>query len=250
VRANSEARESHFMFWECGSVRECEEWTSTLPSELPLWELEFWWTPKFSKSNYKGQNPLDWKVLYIIGNFLERRCPKWACITIWVIKTQVMAKRRVESQIWLPMIKSRELPWLPCVQVACHIPLKSSQWGLQLCFRPHLNRRSTHKIMGLQSYEKPNFGNFSVATPLWPSVGVKPNTWKSWGFGVLRDSRMFRARQQGANTPRIGVFLVSLESSWNVDIENGLALAIWTSSAQVMGKRRAGSQTGSLTPDH
>jgi hypothetical protein len=36
-----------------------------------------------------------------------------------------------------------------------------------------------------------------VATPLWPSVGVKPNTWKSWRFGVLRDSRMFRARQQG-----------------------------------------------------
>jgi hypothetical protein len=36
-----------------------------------------------------------------------------------------------------------------------------------------------------------------VATPLWPSVGVKPNTWKSWGFGVLRDSRMFRAQQQG-----------------------------------------------------
>jgi hypothetical protein len=36
-----------------------------------------------------------------------------------------------------------------------------------------------------------------VATPLWPSVGVKPNTWKSGGFGVLWDSRMFRARQQG-----------------------------------------------------
>jgi len=35
-----------------------------------------------------------------------------------------------------------------------------------------------------------------VATLTWPSVGVKPNTWKSWGFGVLRDSRTFRARQQ------------------------------------------------------
>jgi len=35
-----------------------------------------------------------------------------------------------------------------------------------------------------------------VATLTWPSVGVKPNTWKSWGFGVLRDSRRFRARQQ------------------------------------------------------
>jgi len=35
-----------------------------------------------------------------------------------------------------------------------------------------------------------------VATLTWPSVGVKPNTWKSWAFGVLRDSRMFRAQQQ------------------------------------------------------
>jgi len=61
---------------------------------------------------------------------------------------------------------------------------------------------------------------------------------------------MFRARKQDPKTPRIGVFLVSLERSRSVDIENGLALAIWTSIAQVMGKRRAESQTGSLTPDH
>jgi hypothetical protein len=44
----------------------------------------------------------------------------------------------------------------------------------------------------------------SVATPLWPSVGVKPNTWKSWRFGVLRDSRMFRARQQGPKHLALG----------------------------------------------
>ncbi len=89
-----------------------------------------------------------------------------------------------------------------------------------------------------------------ITTLLWPSVGVKPNTWKKWGFGVLWDSRMFRARQQGSKHLALGVFLVSLQRSWSVDIENGLALAIWTSVAQVMGKRRAGSQTGSLTPDH
>jgi hypothetical protein len=41
---------------------------------------------------------------------------------------------------------------------------------------------------------------------------------------------------------------VSLKRSSNVDIENDLALVIRTSAAQVMGKRRAGSQTGSLTP--
>ncbi len=46
-------------------------------------------------------------------------------------------------------------------------------------------------------------------------------------------------------TPRIEVFFVSLERSWSVNIENGLALVIWTSVAQVMGKRRAGSQTNS-----
>ncbi len=41
------------------------------------------------------------------------------------------------------------------------------------------------------------FSPINVATLLWPSVGVKPNTWKKWGFGVLRDSWMFRVRQQG-----------------------------------------------------
>jgi hypothetical protein len=44
-----------------------------------------------------------------------------------------------------------------------------------------------------------------VATLLWPSVGVKPNTWKKWGFGVPRDSRMFRARQKAQNTLHWGV---------------------------------------------
>jgi hypothetical protein len=45
---------------------------------------------------------------------------------------------------------------------------------------------------------------FTVVTPLWPSVGLKPNTWKSWGFGVLQDSRMFRAQQKGAKHLSLG----------------------------------------------
>jgi hypothetical protein len=62
------------------------EWTFTLPRELPFWELEFRWTSKFLESDCKGQNPLDWKVLYIIENLLKHRCLKWACMThldIW-----------------------------------------------------------------------------------------------------------------------------------------------------------------------
>jgi hypothetical protein len=43
------------------------------------------------------------------------------------------------------------------------------------------------------------------------------------------------------------MFFIPLERSWSVDVQNGLAWAIWTYAAQVMGKRRTGSQTGSLT---
>jgi hypothetical protein len=44
----------------------------------------------------------------------------------------------------------------------------------------------------------------TVATLTWPSVGVKPNTWKSWEFGVSRDSRMFRARLKGEKHLALG----------------------------------------------
>jgi hypothetical protein len=41
-----------------------------------------------------------------------------------------------------------------------------------------------------------------------------------------------------------------LEIYRSLDVENGLAWAIWTFATQVMAKRKVGSQTGSLTPDH
>jgi hypothetical protein len=44
---------------------------------------------------------------------------------------------RVKLPIWLLTTKSWESPWFPCVQVTCNISLESSQWGLQLFFRPH-----------------------------------------------------------------------------------------------------------------
>ncbi len=62
------------------------KWTLTLLSELLCCELEFRWTPESSKNDYRGQNPLDCKVPYIIENLLELRCLKWARMThsdIW-----------------------------------------------------------------------------------------------------------------------------------------------------------------------
>jgi hypothetical protein len=58
--------------------------------------------------------------------------------------------------------------------------------------------------MDINEFEIEAHGRIDVATLTWPSVGVKPNTWKSWGFGVLRDSQMFRARQQGPKHLALG----------------------------------------------
>jgi hypothetical protein len=36
----------------------------------------------------------------------------------------------VKLTIWLPTIKNQESPQIPYVQVACHISLERSRWGL------------------------------------------------------------------------------------------------------------------------
>jgi hypothetical protein len=69
-------------------------------------------------------------------------------------------------------------------------------------------------------------------------------------LGVLRDSQNFKVGLQGSKHLAFGVFFISLKRYENVDVENELAWAIWTYAAQVRGKRMAGSQIGSLIPDH
>jgi hypothetical protein len=80
VRAKNEVRESHFMLpgvWE--SVK---EWTSTFPSELPLWELESQWTSESFKGRLQGSKLIGLKsFFYIIDFFLEFKCLKWALMT-------------------------------------------------------------------------------------------------------------------------------------------------------------------------
>jgi hypothetical protein len=43
--------------------------------------------------------------------------------------------------IWFWTSKSRELLLFTCMQVACHKLLESFWWGLQLFFKPHLDRK-------------------------------------------------------------------------------------------------------------
>jgi hypothetical protein len=79
-------RSPRVTFHALGSAKECEGMNLHTPKWTPCWELESQWTPKSLERNCKGQNPLAWRIIYIIGNLLKRRCLKWACIAhldIW-----------------------------------------------------------------------------------------------------------------------------------------------------------------------
>jgi hypothetical protein len=87
--------------------------------------------------------------------------------------------------------------------------------------------------------------NFRSRNPTFGRVwGWDTHSWNG-DLGVHWDSRNFRVRLQGSKTLHIGVFFISLESYRSVDVENGLAWAIWRSTSQIMAKRKARSQIDS-----
>jgi len=74
--------------------------------------MESQWTPETLESDLRGQNPMAYGVIYIIGNLLERRCLKWACIAhsnIW--NTSYGQKKGRESNCqfdpWLEKVGNR-----------------------------------------------------------------------------------------------------------------------------------------------
>jgi hypothetical protein len=69
-----------------------------------------------------------------------------------------------------------------------------------------------------------------------------------WGFGSPTGFSKVQSSILKVKTPCIGAFFISLESYRSVDVANGLAWAIWTSTALVMAKRKVKSQIGNLTP--
>jgi hypothetical protein len=80
-----------------------------------------------------------------------------------------------------------------------------------------------------------------------PSHSQRSSHFGSWSpHGFLN----FHRAILGAKTQWIEDFLIPLETSWTIDVRNGLAWSIWTFETQVMTKRWAGSQIGNLTPNH
>ncbi len=69
--------------------QECQRVWGNEPSHsqwTPCWELESQWTLESLERNFRGQKPLAWRVFYIIGKLMKRRCLKWvriANLDIW-----------------------------------------------------------------------------------------------------------------------------------------------------------------------
>ncbi len=59
-----------------------------------------------------------------------------------------------------------------------------------------------------------------------------------WGLGSPSRLLKLQSSIAGVKTPCIGVFFISLESYQSVNVENGLAWAMWTFEAQVMAKKK------------
>jgi hypothetical protein len=132
------------------------------------------WSPKrtleSSERDCRGQISWPQRVLYIIEKVLKCRCPKWPRMShLDICSTSYGQKKGQESNCQferkrLPTTKSRESTRLTWLQATCHISLESSRRGLQLCFRPHHNRRSTKEAMRPQSPGSPGWRDFGTPT--------------------------------------------------------------------------------------
>jgi hypothetical protein len=62
--------------------------------------LEFWWTSKFLKIDYRGQNSMDWRVIYIIGKLMKCKYLKWARMTHLVIWNTSYGQKKSRESNW------------------------------------------------------------------------------------------------------------------------------------------------------
>jgi hypothetical protein len=141
---------------------------SQVNSHVGSWSPER--TPESLERDCRGQNSSPWRVLYIIGKVLKCRCPKWPRMNhLDVCSPSYGQKKGRESNCQferkrLPTTKSRESTRFTWLQATFHISLESSRRGLQLCFRPHCDRRSAKEVMRPQSLGSPCWRDFGTPT--------------------------------------------------------------------------------------
>jgi hypothetical protein len=152
----------------------------------------------------------------------------------------------IKLPIWLPTTKSWKSSRFLCLQVACDISLESCWRGLQFCFRPHLNQRFSHKVMGCQSCKIPNFWNFyhlgvSKQNDIWV-LAWWPNRGECCEFMFAHGSSVHQMCSSNAFT---NLLFGLCRSVWVIDLLVNLssphlgALAHPSTSKMLWGKEHA-----------
>jgi len=150
----------------------------TLLSGLPFWELESLWSPKFSESNLKGWNSLDWKLPHTIEKLLKLRCLKWACmIHLSIYNTSYGQNKGQESkcQFDFKPLKVKNLPKLHVCRWCATYHWKSPNEGHNFALDLALIRGLYKKLWASKVAGVPILGILGVLA--WES-------WKKWHLGV------------------------------------------------------------------
>jgi hypothetical protein len=157
------------------------EWTSILPSELLIWELESRWTSEFSESDWRGQNLLDWDVPYNIGKLLERRYLKWARMTHLDTSNVSYGQKKGRESNWQfdsrPLKVGNRIDFVTCRWCETY-RWKSLKRAITLLQTSSQSEVCTQSY-GPQNRGSSNFGN--LETPIWESRDKMPFGWWSCG---------------------------------------------------------------------
>jgi hypothetical protein len=176
------------------SVREHEGMNIHTPKWAPILRIGVLMGSQIFKERLQGSNPFDWRFLYIIEKLLKCKCLKWARMThLDTSNASYGQKKRHESNwqfdSWPLKVRNRPdfLTWW--WHATCHWKALDKDYT-QFCFKPHFNRRSTYKVMDLQSCRRFNLGNFGSPRTKC-HLGVSPVTkhivyYKGEGGGFLK----------------------------------------------------------------
>jgi hypothetical protein len=141
-----------------------------------------------------------------------------------------------------------------CLKLCCHILKKLREFLCTMCRNPSIwlaTKARGLRGCGLKSRPESHITcsreckeceGVNPHTPKWtPTLGVG-ESWSPKGTPELQREIW------GVKSQWLVALFISMKSSWSVDVQNGLALLIWTSETQVVAKRRPGSPPV-LTPD-
>jgi hypothetical protein len=111
------------------SAKSVKEWTFTLPSGLPCWELDSQMDSQIFRAWLQGSKPIAFKSYFYHWKAIKIHMSKMGShYPFGHLKHKLWAKERswIKLTIWFPTIKSRELILFPTIHAMCNIPLESS----------------------------------------------------------------------------------------------------------------------------